>query len=274
MTNLLAQRGMQMPKLGLGTWKLRGDEGRKAVADAIELGYRHIDTARMYDNEAEVGDALRNVGIPREHIHVTTKVWHTELAPDALRRAVETSLRLLQLQYIDLYLIHWPSPGMDLAAALGVMMRLREQGLLRAIGVANFNVALMRQAVEEIGAPIACNQIEYHVGLGQRAVLDYARAHDIAIVAYSPLGRGELAQHPALAAIARRHGATASQVALAWLLAQDGVGAIPKAARQGNQIANLDAMDLTLDDEDRAAIDALPKNGRLVDPGWATCDPA
>ena len=271
---VLTQHGMHMPKLGLGTWKLRGEEARRAVAGAIELGYRHIDTARMYDNEDAVGDALASVSCQREKIHVTSKVWHSELAPDALRRSLDMSLRLLRLDYLDLYLIHWPSPDMDLAASLGALMRAREEGLVRAIGVSNFSVALMRQAVEQIGAPIACNQVEYHVGLGQRAVLDYARAHGIAVAAYSPLGRGGFASDKRLAAIARKHGATAGQVALKWLLDQDGVAAIPKAARRENQRANLDALALELDDEDRAAIDALPKDGRLVDPGWAEWDAA
>lgn len=268
MQQVISTQGMHMPKLGLGTWDLRGDEARRAVAGAIELGYRHIDTARAYGNEDAVGEALASVSIPRADLHVTSKVWHTDLAPDAVRQALETSLRLLGLQYVDLYLIHWPAPGMDLAGALGVLMRAREQGLARAIGVSNFPVALLRQAVEQVGAPVACNQVEYHVGLGQRAVLDYARAHGIAVTAYSPLGRGRFADDPTLAAIARKHGANPGQVALKWLLDQDGVAAIPKAARRENQRSNLDALALALDDADRAAIDALPKNRRLVDPAW------
>lgn len=272
---VLTQGGMRMPKLGLGTWQLRGEDARRAVAGAIELGYRHIDTARAYDNEDAVGDALAGVSCPREDLHVTSKVWHSELAPDAIRRAMDTSLRLLRLQYVDLYLIHWPTASMDLAASLEALARLREEGLTRAIGVSNFPVALLRLAVEEVGAPIACNQVEYHVGLSQRPVLDYARAHGIAVAAYSPLGRGGVADDATLGRIARKHGATAGQVALKWLLDQDGVAAIPKAARRENQRANLDALALLLDDEDRAAIAALPTKARLVDPGWGPqWDPA
>jgi 2,5-diketo-D-gluconate reductase B len=267
--------GLHMAKLGLGTWKLRGEEARRAVAGAIELGYRHIDTARMYDNEDAVGAAIADVSVPRGELHVTSKLWHTELTPDGVRRSLETSLRLLRLDYLDLYLIHWPSPDMDLAGSLDALTRAREAGLVRAIGVSNFPVALLRRAVEELGAPIACDQVEYHVGLSQRAVLGYCRAHGIAVAAYSPLGRGAVADDPVLAAIARKHGATASQVALKWLLDQDGVAAIPKAARRDNQRANLDALALNLDDADRAAIDALPKTGRLVDPDWGPeWDPA
>ena len=156
-----------------------------------------------------------------------------------------------------------------LAFALTRLMRLREQGLARAIGVSNFPVALLRWAVEEVGAPIACNQVEYHVGLGQGPVLAYARAHGMAVAAYSPLARGGLEREPVLQAIARRHGCTPSQVGLAWLLAQESVAAIPKAARVESQRANLEAASLRLTAEDVAAIDAMPKDGRLIDPGWA-----
>lgn len=266
--DVLTAQGMRMPKLGLGTWRLRGDDGRRSVVSALEMGYRHIDTARAYENEDALGDALASVSIPRADIHVTTKVWHTELAPDAIERALDASLRLLRTPYVDLCLIHWPAPDMDLPAALARLTRLREQGLTRAIGVSNFPVALLRQAIE-VGAPIACNQVEYHVGLGQTPVLAFARAHDMAVSAYSPLARGGLEREPVLVEIARRHGCSASQVGLAWLLEQDGVAAIPKAARPESQRANLEAASLRLTDEDRAAIARLPRDGRLINPGWA-----
>ncbi len=245
-----------MPKLGLGTWRLRGAEGTRAMVSALEMGYRHIDTARMYDNEEAVGEALASVSVPRGDIHVTSKVWYSELAPDAVERAVHASLRALRTEYVDLYMIHWPTRDMDLAASLGALLRLREQGKVRAIGVSNFTVALLREAVERIGAPIACNQVEYHVGLGQGPVLGYARAHDMAVAAYRPLGGGKLGDNATLQGIARKHGVSASQVALKWLLDQPGVAAIPKAARPESQRANLDALKLVLDDEDRAAIAA------------------
>ncbi len=265
----ITAQGMRMPKLGFGTWRLSGEAGTHAIAGALEMGYRHIDTARMYDNEDAVGDALASVSISRADIHVTSKVWHSELAPAALERALHASLRALRSGYVDLYLIHWPAPDMDLAASLGALMRLREQGLARAIGVSNFPVPLLRRAVEEVGAPIACNQVEYHVGLGQGPVLDYARAHEMAVTAYAPLARGRLQDDATVTAIARKHHCSPSQVALKWLLDQDGVAAIPKAARPESQRANLDALDLGLDDEDRAAIARLPKDERLVDPVWA-----
>jgi 2,5-diketo-D-gluconate reductase B len=265
----ITTRDLNMPKLGLGTWRLRDDACTRAVLGALDRGYRHIDTAAMYANEAAVGAALAATAVPRGDIHLTTKVWHDQLAPDALRRSLEASLMALRVQYVDLFLIHWPALGMDLAAALGAMVRATEEKLVRAIGVCNFPVALLRQAVERIGAPIACDQIEYHVLLDQSKVLAYARAHDIAVTAYCPLAQGRLADHPALEGVARKHGATAAQVALKWLIDQPHVAAIPKAARAESQQANLDALNLILDDDDRRVIAALPKDQRCVSPGWA-----
>ena len=262
-------QGMRMPKLGLGTWRMKGAECTDAVQRAIGLGYRHIDTAEMYGNEEAVGEAVANAGVPRADLHVTTKVWYENLGADAMQRSIDGSLAKLRMDYVDLYLIHWPQPGMDLAAVLANLMRVKEQGKARAIGVSNFPVALLRRAVEEIGAPVACNQIEYHVLLGQSAVLEYAGSRDIAVAAYSPLGQGKLSGNEELQAIAQKHGATPAQVALKWLLDQHNVAAIPKAMRAESQQANLDAMRLQLDDADRAAISMLPKAQRMVNPGWA-----
>ncbi len=267
--DMITNGGLRMPKLGLGTWRLKGDECREAVERALSLGYRHIDTAEMYGNEEAVGAALNGARLPRGDIHVTTKVWHENLAPDAMRRSLETSLGKLQSDYVDLYMIHWPAPGMDLAAALGTMVKLKEEGLIHAIGVCNFPVSLLRQAVEEIGAPVVANQVEYHVLLSQAPVLGYLRSHDMALTAYCPIAQGKLADHEELGVIARKHDATAAQIALKWLLDQPGVAAIPKAARRESQVANLEAMKIELDDADRAAIAALPKAQRMVNPGFA-----
>lgn len=266
---MITAHGLRMPKLGLGTWRMSGSECTEAVEAALARGYRHIDTAQMYGNEAEVGAALAATSVPRADIHVTTKVWHEHLAPAAMRRAMESSLKLLKLDFVDLYLIHWPAPNMDLPAVLAALAKLKEEGLAKHIGVSNFTVALMKRSVEDVGAPIACNQIEYHVMLDQSKVLAYARSKDIAITAYCPLARGNLADQPIIDAIARKHGVTPQQVALKWLLDQDGVSAIPKASRPENQQANLDALKLTLDDDDRAKIAKLPKGNRIVNPGIA-----
>jgi 2,5-diketo-D-gluconate reductase B len=260
---------MRLPKLGFGTYGMRGSACQAAVENALALGYRHIDTAEMYANEDAVGAALAATAVPRRELHITTKVWGDNLAPDRLRAAMAKSLKALRVDHVDLYLIHWPSPQMDLAAALETMIALREAGATRHIGVANFTVALMRQAIEQIGAPIVCNQVEYHVLLDQTKVLAYARQKGLAVTAYCPLARGRAAALPALVDIARKHGATASQVALKWLLDQDIVSPIPKAAGGTRQQENMDALRLMLDDADRAAIAALPKDQRLVSPAFA-----
>jgi len=261
---VIATRGMRMPKLGLGTWRSWGDECRRAVESGLALGYRHIDTAAMYENEDQVGAAIAASGVPRGELFLTTKVWHDQLAPEAMRRSIEHSLRQLRTDYLDLYLLHWPVPGMDMGAVLGSLTRLKEAGLTRSIGVSNFTIALLREAVEVVQAPIACNQIEYHVLLDESKLVAYARSQGVATAAYRPVAKNLVAEFPSVAAIARKHEATPAQVALAWLLEQDLVAAIPKSTHPERQRENLAALQLRLDDEDRAAIARLPKNRRLA----------
>jgi 2,5-diketo-D-gluconate reductase B len=265
----LQTQGISLPRLGLGTFRMQGDVCRAAVESALGLGYRHIDTAEMYGNEDAIGAAIAAAGVARKDLHVTTKVWHENLAPDAIRRAFDTSLKKLRLDHVDLYLVHWPAKNMNLPAMFETLLKLKEEGRTRAIGVANFNLALLKTVVEKIKAPIACNQIEYHVMLDQTPVRKYLAAESIPLVAYCPLAQGRAASDETLMAIGRKHGASAAQVALKWLLDQDGVAAIPKASRRESQKANLDAMHVGLDDEDRQAIAALPKNQRFVNPGFA-----
>jgi 2,5-diketo-D-gluconate reductase B len=265
----LRTQGIDLPRLGLGTYRMQGDICRAAVESALGLGYRHIDTAEMYGNEDAVGAAIAGSGIMREDLHVTTKVWHENLAPDAILGAFDASLKRLRLDHVDLYLVHWPSRNMNLAAVFETLEKLRAEGRTRAIGVCNFNLSLLRQTVDDIKAPIACNQIEYHVMRDQTPVRSYLARKNIPVVAYAPLAQGRAASNEALMAIARKHGATAAQVALKWLLDQDDVAAIPKASRAESQQANLDALKLQLDDDDRRAIAALPKTQRFVNPPFA-----
>ena len=234
----------------------------------LGLGYRHLDTAEMYGNEEAIGAALAASRVARNELHVTTKVWNENLAPDAIRRAFDASLKKLRLDHVDLYLVHWPSRNMNLPAIFETLMKLKQEGRTRAIGVANFNIALLKTVVEDIKAPIACNQVEYHVMLDQTRLRQYLTAKSIPLVAYCPLAQGRVASDEALAKIGRKHDASAAQVALKWLLDQDGVAAIPKASRAESQQANLDALKLTLDDEDRKAIAALPKDKRCVNPAF------
>lgn len=262
-------QGFEIPRLGFGTFRMPGNESQPVVESAIALGFRHIDTAAMYENEAAVGAAIADSGVKREELFVTTKVWHDQLSPDALHRAFDVSRAKLKLDYVDLYMIHWPSRDMDMAATLEALMKLQDRGLTLAIGVCNFNLPMIRRAVEEIGAPIACHQLEYHPFLSQAPMLDYLRSKAIPLTAYAPLAQGRAANDPTLAAIGRKHGATAAQATIAWLLDQEGVVAIPKAGRPESQKANLDALGISLDDEDRTAIAALPKDQRFVRPPFA-----
>ncbi|WP_375784514.1 aldo/keto reductase [Bradyrhizobium sp. Pha-3] len=268
MDNLQTQ-GISLPQLGLGTFRMQGDACRAAVESALGLGYRHIDTAEMYGNEEAIGAAIADAKVARKDLHVTTKVWHENLAPDAIRKAFDTSLKKLRLDHVDLYLVHWPSRSMKLPAVFETLMQLKEEGHTRAIGVANFTTALLKTVVEDIKAPIACNQIEYHVMLDQTPVRKFLAAKSIPLVAYCPLAQGRFATDATLAKIGSKHDATAAQVALKWLLDQDGVAAIPKASRAESQKANLDALKVKLDDDDRKAIAALRKDMRCVNPGFA-----
>jgi 2,5-diketo-D-gluconate reductase B len=265
----LQTQDISLPRLGLGTYRMQGDVCRAAVESALGLGYRHIDTAEMYGNEEAIGAAIAASRVARKDLHVTTKVWNENLAPDAIRKAFDTSLKKLKLDHIDLYLVHWPAKTMNLPAMFETLLKLKQEGRTRAIGVANFNIALLKTVVEEIKAPIACNQIEYHVMLDQTPVRKYLAAKSIPLVAYCPLAQGRAASNETLAAIGRKHGASAAQVALKWLLDQDGVAAIPKASRAESQQANLDALNVGLDDEDIKAIASLPKDQRFVNPGFA-----
>ncbi|MDX6665620.1 MAG: 2,5-diketo-D-gluconate reductase [Solirubrobacteraceae bacterium] len=257
-----------LPSLGLGTWQMDGAEAREAVRDALELGYRHIDTARMYANEREVGEGVREAGVDRGDVWITTKVWRDDLDPDRLRRSAEGSLKDLGLDQVDLLLVHWPNPAVRLGDTLAALHRVRQDGLARHIGVANFPGNLLREAISEF--PIFCNQVEYHPYLSQRAVLDVAHSHGIVVTAYSPLGSGGLLKDPVLAEIAQSRGCAPAQVALRWLLDQTGVAAIPKAASHANRATNLGALELTpLTFPERAAIDALARGKRFVNPSFA-----
>ncbi|MHC8296321.1 aldo/keto reductase [Pseudomonas sp. LB3P58] len=269
MQRIVNAQGLNMPKLGLGTWPMLGEECTRAVEQALALGYRHIDTAAAYNNEDAVGQALVNSPTPRDQIHVTTKVWWDQLQPDAMRHSMDRSLKALRSDYVDLFMIHWPTTDWDLSRTIETLVSFKEQGLARNIGVANFPLPLLRKVVEELGTPLSAIQVEYHVLLGQNALLDYARQHDLALTAYTPLARNKVSDIPHIQQIAAKHGVLPTQVALKWLLDQPNVAAIPKASSQANQLANLAALEVNLDDEDRALIAGLSKRERQVNPDFA-----
>jgi 2,5-diketo-D-gluconate reductase B len=262
---------MNMPTIGAGTFRLQGQAAIDSVANALDLGYRHIDTAQIYGNEGEVGTALAHSGVPRAEVFVTTKIWTEHLAGDALIASLEESLRKLRLDQLDLTLIHWPSPkgAVPVAESMAALMEARARGLTRAIGVSNFTIPLMQEAINAIGAAsIATNQVELHPYLQNRAVAAFAREHGIAVTAYMPLAYGKVLDDAVIEAIAARRNATPAQVTLAWLLAQ-GYTAIPSSTRRANLASNLASTRLVLSPEDIAAIDALDRGERLVDPDFA-----
>jgi len=267
---LVAVKGTTVPALGLGTWQLSGRQCYDTVRTALDLGYRHIDTAEMYGNDKEVGRAIRDSGIDRAAIFLTTKVPPGKLRAGAAKRSAEESLSRLATPYVDLLLIHWPSSEAPLGETLGALAALKAAGKTRFIGVSNFNVTLLDEAVERQGADLLCNQVEYHPYLSQRAVLAAVLRHGMMLTAYAPVAKGRAAGDRTLEAIGAKYGKSAAQISLRWLIEQDGVAAIPKASSRAHLAANLAIFDIVLAPEDRAAIDRLQGGGRLLDPaGWS-----
>jgi 2,5-diketo-D-gluconate reductase B len=262
---------MHIPHIGLGTFRLTGEQAIDSVRTGLELGYRHVDTAQIYGNEREVGIGLRQSGVARGEVFVTTKIWTEHLAGDRLIPSLEDSLDKLGLGQVDLTLIHWPSPGGEVAVAesMDALMRARERGLTRAIGVSNFTGVLLREAVDAVGAGnIATNQVELHPFLQNRTLVASAQEHGIHLTAYMPLAYGKVMEDPVILGIARRLDATPAQVSLAWSMAK-GYAVIPSSTRREHLAANLRAADLRLSAADIAAIDALERGERLVDPDFA-----
>src|SRR5215210_1214067 len=259
-------QGTTVPKLGFGTWQIEGRACQEAVEDALAIGYRHVDTARAYGNEREVGRGLEAAGLPRRELFLTTKIWREEYAPDELRRAAEDSLRNLQVDCIDLLLLHWPNPDFGLEETLGALVALRDDGLILHLGVSNFPVGMLQQALEV--APVFADQVEFHPFLGQDALVDLASEKDFMVTAYSPLARGRVLEDETLREIGEAHGKTAGQVALRWLLDKPQVCTIPKASSHERRVENFEVFDFELTDEERERIEALPKDRRVIDPGF------
>jgi len=261
-------KGFKIPIVGLGTWALRGRDCARIVEQAIRLGYRHIDTAQMYDNEREVGEGVRASG-KRSEVMVTTKVQPTMLAPTDLDRSVKESLAKLRLETIDLLLIHWPNPRVPLAETLGAMAKLKRDGYTKQIGVSNFTVALLDQANKVTTEPLVCNQIEYHPFLDQDKVVAACRRHGMAVVAYSPIARGSAIANQVLERVGAEHKKTAAQVCLRWLT-QQGIVVIPRTSRVERLSENLGNLDFDLSDAEMREIAGLARrSGRIVDWSWS-----
>ncbi len=258
--------GANIPALGFGTWTLEGDDATGLVAQALDCGYRHVDTAAMYGNEREVGAGIRAGGVGRDDVFLTTKIWHTDLAADDLKASLEASLERLQFDQVDLALIHWPSSnGVPLADSIEALNACHDRGWARHIGVSNFPVKLLDEAVSLSAQPLVCNQVEYHPMLNQDAVLGACRRHGMAMVSYCPLFRGGDAFSAApIAAAANAHGRSAAQVILRWHVQQDGVVAIPRTRTPARIAENLAIFDFELSSDEMAAISALTSAGNRI----------
>lgn len=259
--------GTRLPALGFGTFQLTGEVCRSQVKEALQAGYRHIDTARMYGNEEEVGRGIGASGVARSDIFLTSKIWREHLQAADLLRQAEESLKALQTDYLDLLLIHWPNPEVPLEDSFGAMRKLREEGKVRHIGVSNFPSSLFRKACELTS--IFTNQVEYHPLLGQGRLKEVARECGAVLTAYSPLGQGIVMRDKTLIEIGKGYGKNPAQVALRWLLQQDEVVAIPRTRSPEHLRSNLEVFDFELSDEEMRQIDALPKDRRLVAPAFA-----
>lgn len=267
---LVQANGAEIPAIGLGTWLLSGEACSQAVLWALEAGYRHLDTAKMYGNEEDVGAGLKASGVPREEVFVTTKVWLDDVAPGNLERSAEASLRRLGLSQVDLLLIHWPNEAVPLADSTAALCNAKRSGLARHVGVSNYPSAMLREAVRLASEPIAANQVESHPYLAQHAVGAACWETGVALTAYCPLGRSTALSDPTLKAIADAHGRTVSQVVLRWHMQQPGVIAIPKSGTKAHIVDNLAVFDFTLTDEEMTRVSALARPGsRVVDPAFA-----
>ncbi|PWE16509.1 aldo/keto reductase [Marinicauda salina] len=266
----LAAQGATIPKLGFGTWQITGEDCVDAVKHALATGYRHIDTAQAYENEPEVGEAIEQSDVPREEIFLTTKIWMANMAAGDLERSARRSVEKLKVDRVDLLLLHWPNPDHPLEEMIAALNAVRAEGLTRHIGVSNYTVDLLDQAVAISDAPLVTNQVEYHPFIDQGPVLDAVRRHGMALTAYSPIAQGGVNKSDVIADIAKVHGKSAIQVSLRWLVQQDDVVAIPRSGKPEHIESNFDVFDFELTDEEMARIAALGSDdGRLIDPSWA-----
>ena len=260
--------GARIPIIGLGTWDLRGRDCARLTEQAIGIGYRHIDTAQMYGNEAAVGDGVRASG-RRDEVIVTTKIKPENLAPRELERSVKESLAQLRMSEIDLLLIHWPNPRVPLAETIGALCKVKRAGMARHIGVSNFTVKLLDEAVKLATEPLVCNQIECHPYLDQSKVIAACSRHGMAAIAYSPMAKGGATDDAVLARIGKAHGKTAAQVCLRWLAQQD-IAVIPRTSRIERLSENFAIFDFELSAADMKEIAGLARSGgRIVDWSWS-----
>ena len=264
-TPVVEANGAHIPLLGLGTWQLRGRACGRIVELALRLGYRHVDTAEIYDNEAAVGEGLRASGVKRADIFVTTKIWPSHYAPGELERAARECLVRLRLSEVDLLLLHWPNPQIPLTETLSALAKVKRDGLTRHIGVSNFNAAQIEEAFRAVSEPLVSNQVECHPFLDQSKLIAACRKHGMAVVAYSPIAQGTAGNDKVLARIGGAHGKTAAQVCLRFLV-QQGIVVIPRTSKVARLSENAAIFDFALSEQEMAEISRLAhRDGRLID---------
>jgi len=256
--------GLAMPRLGLGTWRLSGDACVSSVKKAIELGYRHIDTAERYNNHRQVGKAIK--GYDRSQLFITTKVWRTDLAYGKVLRACDRALREIGTEYIDLYLVHWPSGSIPIDETMRAMKKLVQDNKVRSVGVSNFYGSELRKALSS-NAAVSVDQIEFHPYLYQRDTLELCKDNGLVVTAYSPLARGECLTDPVIKEIAGKHGKSPAQVCLRWLV-QHGLAVIPKSESEQHMRENMGIFGFRLAKNEMEAIDSLRISRRLVNPAF------
>jgi len=270
----ISAHGAEIPQLGFGTSAMQSPTTPENIAAALKAGYRHIDTARKYGSEQAVGEGMRMSGVPRQDIFLVTKVSHEYLRADDFARSVDDSLKALKVDYVDLLMVHWPNPEIPLRDTMPALAKAKRQGLARHVGVANFNIALLDEALKLCPEPLVALQAEYHPYLDQTKLFNAVRARGLAFIGYCPLGRGRLFSDPVLGEIAKRRGRTLAQIALRWAI-QQGIAPIPRSSDPTRVAQNFDVFDFTLDADEMKQISALKRtNGRIANPvervsgGW------
>ena len=247
-------QGVDVPALGLGTYRLRGQTCVDTVRDALELGYRHVDTAEFYENQRAVGEGIATADVDREDVFLTTKIWRSNLRREDALRSARESIDRLDVEYVDLLLIHWPDQSVPVGETLDAMTSLQAEGRVRHVGVSNFSVPQLREAMAATDSTVLTDQVEYHPFTDQSDLLEFCIERDVLLTAYSPLAKGKVANDETLAAIGDRYDKTASQVALRWLVQQEGVAAIPKASSREHLRENLAVFDFELSDDEMARV--------------------
>jgi len=268
MQTIKLSSGYEIPVLGLGTWQLKGDICRRAVKNAIELGYRHIDTAWIYDNQDDVGEGIKKSGAERGKLFITSKVWTDNLRYDDVLEQCDETLQQLQLSYLDLYLIHWPDKDVDLKETFSAFKKLVDDKKVRSIGVSNFNIARIKEAKMKSEIPISVNQVEYHPYLNQEKLLKTCKENKIIVTAYSPLARGKILDDPILTKIANEVDKKSGQISLRWLI-QKGLVVIPKASSEEHIKENMEIFDFKLSERQMDEINGIQIKRRLVNPGFS-----